>query len=1228
MTLRAATSVSRNVQFDLGQSQPRGHGRWLQWAINTTIDSKEVWHMTDFDGFMLGAGWLFLAGAVTFLVLLLALQSRRPIWLLVTHLEHTKGWRALCTAFLKSHIDPAVVGLGVMNFVLFAMVTEVEVNSHSPMMTPRAQRVIVQTCEFAEHVSTVFLLAATILRVISRSGRGRERAVLCLLLLDPFMWIDYCSFVPGLYNIFTGTNRCWNTTWLSMARALAMAGQQTQTRAGLWKLSSILDEGRGALVVFMWLAGAFWLVMSGLYYLANRANEESRWDAAVYQGQYWQRFESIPSSMFFVLLNFVREDPIAEVFRTPFSRLLVVVVALIGVPVFAVPTGFLGSALLTQTRRSLEVKARGAAEDVSLEAAAAGTTSFLRLLPLFTAIFSLLPIIAFFYFTCGPTTLLWVQIHVQLPLVLSLEGLATVAFLAEWLARLSNSQRRLFGPLDYVASAAGLLDFLAWCPGLALLLQVLSTGHLCAPLQAMCVLRIFKLERYVGAFGDMWRMLAMHGNILGVTFLLTLTTWISFSVALWITERESSDIEVRVSYASVPRSLWTDVIILHGEWPTGDFSAFGKCFCTFIALFSRGVAMLPIAIFTDGFMTQLRGEQGRGEELDENEAKPWSLRPAWQLGQRPKLPGPAQEAFDRLYAHLLPESALQHVPEGYLTLKAVSISLTLFSVLVTIVASLSEMGPEECSSQKCRAFLWALYTADGFLSFFFTFELLYRLRVLGLPYLCSFLGLCDVLAMGGFWLTLCPFRERLLHPVYEYADGLVIPIRMLRIFLLEHYSSTGSVLQSVVWQQRVPLLKAFYALMATWYLFATLLWVFEKDSEDPEMALRFSNVLTGMPLSLICLTGDYPVPVMCFSVPSCFIHAFFLVLGMCCTASFTGIFSASFVEYLESERAQRRLETSKKRLYLFRVAAAVMSHKSRRQESKRRAVLKDMEELSPRKVRSCSSFSGKEDQRSLLRRWAREMLAEKTHTAKVFMGTAYAALVTDIVITVVMTIPQVGATVGGNIVFQPVVVLCQLVFIVEYVTRLLASTKPMKTALRPPRLLDAFCLLPSIFRLLFDYFAGFSRRAQLHTADGLIDVAKICRVVRILQLPCIREQIMLIRQTLVVALPTLRLPATVALYLWVFCSALWVFLENQYDGPQREEMASIPDAMYWSSIYLLGEWPHDRFSDGAGSRLCIFFCLVGVALFAVPVGSMVEAVHSTLLAVAEEKKVPEAEAEA
>merc|ERR1719235_2632614 len=64
--------------------------------------------------------------------------------------------------------------------------------------------------------------------------------------------------------------------------------------------------------------------------------------------------------------------------------------------------------------------------------------------------------------------------------------------------------------------------------------------------------------------------------------------------------------------------------------------------------------------------------------------------------------------------------------------------------------------------------------------------------------------------------------------------------------------------------------------------------------------------------------------------------------------------------------------------------------------------------------------------------------------------------------------------------------------------------------------------------------------------------------------------------------------------------------------PEEEDMIDIPSAMYWCSIFLLGEWANVDFSDGAGSRMCILYCLFGVMLFCIPMGIIMDAVTATL----------------
>merc|ERR1719237_409558 len=69
-------------------------------------------------------------------------------------------------------------------------------------------------------------------------------------------------------------------------------------------------------------------------------------------------------------------------------------------------------------------------------------------------------------------------------------------------------------------------------------------------------------------------------------------------------------------------------------------------------------------------------------------------------------------------------------------------------------------------------------------------------------------------------------------------------------------------------------------------------------------------------------------------------------------------------------------------------------------------------------------------------------------------------------------------------------------------------------------------------------------------------------------------------------------------------------------------MKSLPEAMYWTSSFLIGEWSLIDFSR-AGGMICIFCCLVGMLLFAIPLGIISEAVQSALMLELVEHQVEE-----
>merc|ERR1719188_1128728 len=110
----------------------------------------------------------------------------------------------------------------------------------------------------------------------------------------------------------------------------------------------------GKLLVTAFMFGlVIWLIMSCLYFLSNRHNDEGEgatWESYRfrYRGEEpkpWMKFESIPSSMWFVLINLVKEHPLADAHIYLLQRVWVCFVCIFGMPLFALPTSVFQLAL-------------------------------------------------------------------------------------------------------------------------------------------------------------------------------------------------------------------------------------------------------------------------------------------------------------------------------------------------------------------------------------------------------------------------------------------------------------------------------------------------------------------------------------------------------------------------------------------------------------------------------------------------------------------------------------------------------------------------------------------------------------------------------------------------------------------------------------------------------------------------------------------------------------------
>lgn len=395
--------------------------------------------------------------------------------------------------------------------------------------------------------------------------------------------------------------------------------------------------------------------------------------------------------MFFTLLNLCKEHPLADVFGAEeeqfglaiFQRVIIILVCIIGVPVFGVPTGILGASLMKhcdlEVKRLEEAKVKADIHAPIADAAAVGQEEASAPAPAaealaeapaaeapstlegkhahvwlgYTLVVSFGSTFLYFFYTLHEDTVFLFMPIPEIPkkVLVPVDTATSAVFFLEFVARLFT------GGLTYIAGIPLLIiDVLAFLPGFCTAGLWFGSRRNVEWVQGLCVLRVLKAERYVGAFASMFSILSENGAILKATALTTFLLWLFVSSILHFTEKDNPDEELQEVYASVPRALWTEIINLHGEWPWCDYTWVGKAIGTLLNFASIGICMIPVVVFSDGFIAKVAatpsGPDGEALTMSEMAEHRWQL--AYQDSSGP--------AFHLLYAHLLP-------PESYTSIR-------------------------------------------------------------------------------------------------------------------------------------------------------------------------------------------------------------------------------------------------------------------------------------------------------------------------------------------------------------------------------------------------------------------------------------------------------------------------------------------------------------------------------------------------------------------------------
>eukprot|EP00927_Polykrikos_kofoidii_P045264 TRINITY_DN3918_c0_g1_i2.p1 TRINITY_DN3918_c0_g1~~TRINITY_DN3918_c0_g1_i2.p1 ORF type:complete len:2133 (-),score=248.58 TRINITY_DN3918_c0_g1_i2:344-6742(-) len=1316
-----------------------------------SLGGEAPWLLSVWQKVWFQVGWLvYFTSFVVFGLVLLNVYSpsRQPSWMAQSDGDGASSrgdgnagsliWDP--ESSISTFLDVLTITFAVGNFVLFAIYTEflnsISHNVSSRTVWPDNLGLLVHIGHnMFEELSLAFFAFAFVLRAVVADSHpywkryGAQGSHWMYLTRDIFAIIDLLAIILTAIDVYRlivrpeGMHLRLNCLGLCVARMIEIVSRRGWgVSAGLADMHSMVMLHRRLLCSVFALGGVMWVVVSGLYFCVNQSNAMSEWHHALVRDfetgelHAWQRFESIPSSMFYVLLNLIKEQPIPFAHVEPLQRVIVALTNFFITPVFSLPTSIFGTLLLQHAILSQRGNGGGDVEceeeeeeeeDAQVVESEAGcpeqdnddtpsgvgdvacrlvhvaeqedreeqrvspttrpwTGLAIDASPILTHPFSVTcflsfgSIHAYFFYTAtlvsadhGVPYLFGIAVPVGPWMLAILDGAVGLLFGWEWFLRLQSA---IADDTAYLFSAYGIVDFASSIFGIVHLITFFL-AHMCklayfvqfdsvyGPyLCAACVVRVFKLERYVLSFEDMRQVVNIYRSVLMASLSISCLLLAVFSTLMYASDRLNPDPEIRSNYGSLPRALWAEVLNLTGEFILCDFTPEGKGLAAVVAVFVVSIYVMPLACFSAGFVGKILFEHNAdGVEHSDDASVHDSTRP-WQADCRREGDGFSQDAYDMLFAHHHDESPGARC--NYRWIAVASTVLTACSLFVTVISTVGYFHPSLCRKRStCLSFAETFFTVDCVCVVFFAFEITLRIVALRGNYFVSFAGICDILSFSTICLSMGPMRDSFFHPVFssngswvESFDNIAVPLRLLRIHSLQFYFKQQHIFMNAIWLNRWKLFMSIYALVSVWYAHATLLYLIENDNNTPSwqaerydltrltMADRYRDVLTALQYSLIHLTGDFPIYEYRFASRVVLLCG--ILFGMCSIASFVAIFSTSFITHVASERFQEIEDIRAKRMMAAR-NIAIKIQRQFRQRKERQQALANHGELNLSETRQ--HFSGSQtraeqadsatSKKTAVRVRILRLVERQTTIGRYLMLFFNVVLVSDVTCTILRTIPMLVETYSQ---YTLVEILFGFIFVVEYVLRIMARGPAYMR--NPWRLFDFFCLLPLCRHMNFGVLVKYWSVKILPNAlkswnfELLHQCLLTLRAVRILDFPYFRRGIVLVSRVLFDTCGYLGVPAFFATAAWLELSAFFFWAENVYQGPARHSMTSIPSAMYWTSMFFVGEWPMADFSPGVGSRACIVTVLFGVVVFALPFGVITEAVQSSLQRAAEEDK--------
>lgn len=509
-------------------------------------------------------------------------------------------------------------------------------------------------------------------------------------------------------------------------------------------------------------------------------------------------------------------------------------------------------------------------------------------------------------------------------------------------------------------------------------------------------------------------------------------------------------------------------------------------------------------------------------------------------------------------------------------------------------------------------------------------------------YVFSFYSIIDLLAIVPFYLALA-----LPNSIVDQYDEYLRMFRILRLVKLDKYIPSITLLDDVIRLKFNSLRVGFFAATTLWVLFASFLFLCEyrdKSNEidpvpiygcddDCSMRDRFQNYFDSLYYTGIHLTGDYPITT--YTWPARFVCLFMVLAAVGVVSIPSGLIASGFVEIVQSRNRALRGEIPKGHAgddwyeHSYRQLQGTVAPPSRfgpRVDSWQIAV---------------NEFLNGKPGAGGHTKWTRW-----SYASRVFVFTV---IISNILAVVLESVPSIDFAVGnekGN--FFDVFEACSvMVFAVEYMLRLFCAPKNREA-------LYSTWVYATTFFGIVDFLSTapwFVQQALI--ATGYLDqdgdnakIFRIFRMFRILQLEDFVIAFSKLDNVFRASKDVLKATGLMAIIIWVGCGALFfIFEENNpnwrscdssipvrgtadvpgcfdfkstaacneyYPGLCHQgSFTNMPNALFYTAVFLGGEWGVVDFT-WPGRCVCLFLCVVGIALYAIPIGTLFDSFGAVL----------------